>query len=180
MWWNYWLCGWGGSSWCDRALSTLINPSSPHQPHLGLLLTSPGLGALHRHSLGPLAPACAVLEECWSAVKLCLTTDTPELCTDLTSALPCHCEWAHELLDEILNLCMSFLAWPCTCLLAMILPFIGLVSWLDLVTASGLDLLKCCGARIRPVTPWPCCSVPYLLPCKELWKEMTFHSANSH
>lgn len=44
-------------------------------------------GAVHQHSPGLLAPACAVLEECWSPGKLCLTTDT--LGCGLTWPQPC-------------------------------------------------------------------------------------------
>lgn len=154
--------------------------SSPHQPHLELPPTSPGPGVLHRHSLGPLAPACAVLEECWSPIKLCLTKDTLEPWTDLTFSPALSLWMCPAIAGCDPDLCTAFLAWPCACLRAMVLPYVGLASWLNLATVSGLALLRCCGAGIGAVRPWLCCPVPYLLPCKELWKEMPFNSVNFH
>lgn len=164
VWWNDWLCGWGEGGGCARVLSTLTNPNSPYQPHLGLPPISTGLG--------PLAPTWAVLEECWSPVKICLTIDRcpwsgpqPVDPLDLSPALPlwmCPAITGHDP-----DLWIAFLVWPCTFLLTMILPY-DLDSWLKLVTLFGLALLRCCEAGIWAVRPQPCCLIPFLLPFKEL------------
>lgn len=141
MWWNDRLCGSGGSSSCDRALSTLTSPSSPHHPHLGLLLLSPGSStqAQLRAFSSCLCHAGGMLV----SSKLCLTTDTLELWPGLTSALPCHCECAHKLLDVILNY-----AWAVWLGLAPIsLPWFCLLQVLSLGWTWSRSLgLPCSGA----------------------------------